>query len=202
MPCLEPAPWLYDALLSLLERGRLKAWRRWVAGGARGRTLDLGCGTGRNLPLFSGGALRVGVDPNPRYLARARHRATGALLVQARAEALPFRDSAFDSVVSGLAFCTVGDPRAAFAEVRRVLSQHGSLRMLEHVRSTNPAVARLQDWGQPAWTLLMGGCHPNRDTERTAEESGFLIEEESRRARGEMRLFQARPAGREIPPAG
>jgi len=94
--------------------------------------------------------------------------------------------------VSGLAFCSVSDPEAALAEVGRVLAPGGALRMLEHVRSKESLRARLQDWGQPAWSYLTGGCHPNRDTERTVERGGFVIESEGRRSRGAMRRFQAR----------
>jgi hypothetical protein len=67
--------------------------------------------------------------------------------------------------------------------------------MLEHVRSTRPWKARLQDRLQPAWTRLTGGCHPNRDTERAVEAGGFHIEAEGRRAKGDMRRFAARRAG-------
>jgi hypothetical protein len=65
--------------------------------------------------------------------------------------------------------------------------------MMEHVRSTRPWKARLQDRLQPAWTWLAGGCHPNRDTERAVESAGFRIDPEDRRARAEMRRFVARP---------
>jgi ubiquinone/menaquinone biosynthesis C-methylase UbiE len=199
---LEPLPGIYDALLSLFEWLGFHTWRGWVAGGARGRSLDLGCGTGRNLPLFPRGTLAVGIDPNARYVAKARRRAPGALFVLARAEALPFRDGTFDTVVSGLAFCTVGDPAASFGEIRRVLTAGGSLRMLEHVRSRNRLLARLQDLAQPAWTRVAGGCHPNRDTERAAQDAGFVIEEDGRRARGALRAFQARPGTRRGPGSG
>jgi hypothetical protein len=65
--------------------------------------------------------------------------------------------------------------------------------MLEHVRSRSRFWARWQDLVQPAWTWAAGGCHPNRDTERAVEEAGFRIEEEGRRARDNLRRFQARP---------
>jgi ubiquinone/menaquinone biosynthesis C-methylase UbiE len=109
------------------------------------------------------------------------------------AEALPFRSGAFDTVVSGLVFCSVAEPRRGLAEVRRVLRPEGTLRMLEHVRSTRPWQARLQDRVQPVWTRLTGGCHPNRETERAVEAAGFQIDADGRRARGTMRRFAARP---------
>jgi ubiquinone/menaquinone biosynthesis C-methylase UbiE len=192
---VEQIPWLYDAICAVAEWRGLDRWRRWVAGGATGRTLDLGCGTGRNLPLIDG-ARPVGVDPSLDALRRARRRAGGAPLVQARAEALPFRDAAFDTVVSGLALCSVADPSRGLAEVRRVLRPDGTLRALEHVRSTVAWRARVQDAIQPAWTWAAGGCHPNRDTERAVEAAGFAIEAEGRRARANLRRFVARRRGR------
>jgi len=123
----------------------------------------------------------------------------GVPLVRARAEALPFRDGAFDTVVSGLVFCSVGDVARGLAEVRRVLKPGGMLRMLEHVRSRRPFAAWLQDRTQPAWTWFTGGCHPNRATEAAVAAAGFEIEAETRRASGSMRRFVARPRG--SPPA-
>ena len=191
---VEQIPWLYDAVCALAEWRGLDRWRRWVAGGARGRTLDLGCGTGRNLPLLPPGS--VGLDPSAEVLGRARRRAPGALLVQGSAEALPFGDESFDTVVSGLVLCSVAEPARALAEVRRVLRPGGSLRALEHVRATGAWRARLQDLLQPAWTRLTGGCHPNRDTERTVAAAGFEIEAEGRRAQANFRRFSARVRAR------
>ena len=193
---VEQIPWLYDAVCAVLEAAGLSHWRRWLAAGARGRVLDLGCGTGRNLPLLSADTRAVGLEPSWAALQRARRRAPRVPLVVGRAEALPFREAAFDTVVSGLAFCSVRDPRRGLLEVRRVLRPDGELRMLEHVRSTRAWKARLQDLLQPVWTGFTGGCHPNRDTERAVEAGGFQIEVEGRRAKGDMRRFVARPTGR------
>src|SRR5712692_10293774 len=160
---LEQVPWLYDTMCAVMERFGFGRWRRWLVAGARGLTLDLGCGTGRNLPLYPAGVRAIGLEPCRATLERARGRAPGVPLVQGS------------------------------AEVRRVLRQDGRLRMLEHVRSTRPWKGRFQDRSQPLWTWLSGGCHPNRDTERTVEACGFAIEAEGRRAKGDMRRFSARP---------
>lgn len=192
---VEQIPWLYDTACALMELCGLGAWRRWLVAGARGRTLDVGCGTGRDLPLYGGAVRLVGIEPCRATLLRARRRAPGVPLVQGSAEALPFRDGAFDTVVSGLVFCSVGDPRRGLTEVRRVLKADGRLRMLEHVRATAPWKAWWQDRTQPLWTWISGGCHPNRDTEGAVEACGFAIEPESRRARGEVRRFSARKGG-------
>ena len=196
---VEQIPWLYDAFMALAERGRLRRWQAWAAGGAAGRTLELGCGTGRSLGLFAPGALAVAVDPHPWNLAAARRRAPGVPLVQARAEALPFRDGAFQTVVASLVLCSVDEPAAALAELRRVLAPGGALRAVEHVRARSRLGARLQDLGQRPWTWLSGGCRPNRDTEAALAAAGFRLEEEGRRAKGIMRRFAARLAPCEPP---
>lgn len=192
---IEQIPWLYEIICSLYEWAGLAEWRRALVAGARGRVLDVGSGTGRNLPLLPDGTVGVGLDPSLAALRRARRRAPGVPLVVARAEALPFRDGVFDSVLSGLVFCSVDDVQGGLAEVRRVLHPRGRLRMLEHVRSPVPWRARLQDLIQPVWTRAAGGCRPNRDTEAAVERAGFRIEPGERRARGTNRLFSARSGG-------
>ena len=159
---LEQIPWLYDPVCALCERLGLARWRRWLVEGAHGRVLDVGCGTGRNLPLYRAGVRVIGLDPAWASLQRARRR--------------------------------VPDARRGLVEVRRVLRPDGRLRMLEHVRSTRPWKAWVQDRLERRWVRVSGGCHPNRDTERAVEASGFVIEVEGRRAKGDMRRFSARPA--------
>lgn len=188
---IEQIPWLYDAGMALLEATGLGRWRAWLARGATGLVLDLGCGTGRNLERLRPGVRAIGVDPCLDSLRKARLRASSVFLVRARAEALPFRDGAFDTVLSGLVFCSVEDVTRGLAEVRRVLRPGGRLRMLEHVRAGSTWKAWLQDRTQPAWTWLTGGCRPNRDTEAAVRAAGFAIDETTRRARGDLRRFEA-----------
>jgi ubiquinone/menaquinone biosynthesis C-methylase UbiE len=192
MKGIEQIPWLYDPLMAIAERLGMRRWRRALVTGVRGRTLDVGCGTGRLLPMLPSGSRAIGLDPGMEALKRARRRAPGVPLVQARAEALPFRDGAFDTIVSSLVFCSVSDPAAGLREVRRVLGAGGRLRMFEHVRARGLG-GRLQDLVQPVWTCVSGGCHPNRDTEETIAGAGFRIDAETRRAKGTLRLFQAVP---------
>jgi len=189
---VEQIPWLYDSMCSIYEALGLARWRRWLVLGARGRVLDLGCGTGRNLPLLPTDARAVALDPSWDVLLRARRRAGGARFVLGSAEALPFRDGVFDTVLSGFVFCSIPDPGRGLSEARRVLDPDGQLRMLEHVRSGQPWKAWIQDAVQPTWTRLTGGCHPNRDTEAAVLAGGFRIEPEGRRAEGNLRRFSAR----------
>ena len=199
---IEKIPWLYDAMLSFYEWRGLDRWRAKLVEGAQGRALDLGCGTGRNLPLYPPGVEVFAIDPDCEVLKRARERAPSVPLVRGKGEQLPFREGAFDTVVSGLVFCSVGDPARSLSEVKRVLRFDGRLRMLEHVRAHGQLSERIQDFIQPLWTWVTGGCHANRDTERAVEESGFSIERSGRRAKKNMRLFSARPRsdGPPVPP--
>ncbi len=190
---LEQIPWLYDAFMSVVELFGLARWRRWLVSGVRGRTLEVGAGTGRNLPLYPEGTKLVGVELDPGATLRAKRRAPGTPLVCASAEALPFRSGVFDTVVSSLVFCSVRDPGVGLAEVKRVLAPGGRLRMVEHVRSTHRLGGWLLDLIQPVWTWAAGGCFPNRRTEAAVEAAGFEIEPEGRRAQSALRRFSARP---------
>ena len=97
---VEQVPFLYDAGLALLEATGLGRWRTWLVSEAEGRTLDLGCGTGRNLPLYDGRARAIGIDPCIETLQAARKRAPGVPLVLGVAERLPFRTGVFETAVS------------------------------------------------------------------------------------------------------
>lgn len=191
---VEQIPWLYDGYMALMEAVGFRQWRRWVVGGAKGRILDLGCGTGRNLQLFPEQADVTGLELELSMAQRARSRAPDRTLVVASAESLPFGSDVFETVVSSLVFCSVRDPERGLAEVHRVLDSEGKLRMLEHVRSDWAPISRLQDLCQPLWTAVSGGCHLNRSTEAVVERSGFTIDRGSRRARGTMRCFTASPS--------
>jgi ubiquinone/menaquinone biosynthesis C-methylase UbiE len=100
-----------------------------------------------------------------------------AKIVRAPAEALPFADDSFDTVVTTLVLCTVRDPARTFAEIRRVLRPGGKLLFLEHVRSERPRLSRWQDRLNPIQKKIGHGCNCNRDTATTLAGAGFEIEQ-------------------------
>jgi ubiquinone/menaquinone biosynthesis C-methylase UbiE len=169
---------MYDRLIASGEHGYMRRVRREIAGGARGRVLELGAGTGLSFPYYDNRAERViATEPDAHMLRRARRRlkytARPIELQQAWAEGLPFRDASFDTVVSTLVMCTVRDPLRALSEVRRVLKLSGELRMYEHVRYDHAFGAFWQDLVTPVWRWLGAGCHPNRDIASRVREAGF-----------------------------
>ena len=187
---IEQIPWLYDLGMHFMPR--IARWRRELAGLASGRVLEIGCGTGQMLPLYPDATEIVAFDPNRASLERARRRCPGAGLLVADAQRMPFADASFDTVVSGLVFCSVPNAEQGLAEIRRVLRPGGRLLMLEHVHASGRLGRWLLDAMQPAWTRFTGGCRPNRDTEAVVRRAGFRIESNHYRARGLMRRFVAR----------
>lgn len=155
--------------------------RKLVVPQARGRVLEIGVGTGLNLDLYGDEvSALVGVEPDPYMLRRARRRAEHVRrpieLHELGAEELPFESESFDTVVMTFTLCTIPEPEAALAQVRRVLRPEGRLLFLEHVRSSGPLMGRVQDAVTPLWRRLFGGCHPNRRAAELLRACGFAVE--------------------------
>jgi len=166
----------YDFCLKATEEAGLTEMRRQLLDSVRGRTLELGSGTGVNLSLYPAGVEDLTLsEPDPHMAKRLRAKIAeskrSAQVVEAGAERLPFEDDSFDTVVATLVFCTVPDPAAALSEAARVLRPGGRVLFLEHVRSENPRVARWQDRLEKPWRFLGDGCHCNRDTVATIDAS-------------------------------
>ncbi len=146
---------------------------------AEGKVLEIGIGTGRNLPFYDRSRVAAlhGLDPAAQMHAKARRRARAAgldvKLVPLSAQAIPAPDASYDTVVCTFTLCTVADPLAALAEVRRVLKPTGRLLVCEHGRAPEPHLARWQDRLTPWWKPLAGGCHLNRDVAALLRDGGF-----------------------------
>jgi SAM-dependent methyltransferase len=159
---------LYDPFFWLAERAGLAARRRALVQQARGRVLEIGAGTGLNLRHYADDAELVLTEPDPAMADRLRRRVAAgprpATVVLAPAEALPFADGEFDTVVSTLVLCTVPDQAAALREIRRVLRPGGRLLFMEHIRASSPRWARWQDRLNRPWRAFAEGCNCNRAT--------------------------------------
>jgi ubiquinone/menaquinone biosynthesis C-methylase UbiE len=146
--------------------------------------LELGAGTGANFAYYPPSATIIATEPDPFMLARARKRAAELgrviALCQCPAEALPFADASFDTVVATLVFCSVQDPLRALTEVWWVLKPTGTFRFIEHVRADG-FTGRVQDMLTPIQCRLGAGCHLNRRTASSIEAAGLAIVELERR---------------------
>jgi ubiquinone/menaquinone biosynthesis C-methylase UbiE len=171
-------PWLTD--LSMRQE-QLLPYRQQAVGAAEGRVLEIGVGSGLNLPLYRGLVNSViGLEPSPELLRMARSRASTATvpvsLLDASAEAIPLDGGSVDTVVTTWTLCTIPDALRALAEMRRVLKPGGALLFVEHGRAPEPRVARWQDRLDPLWSHLAGGCHLNRKMDDLLTQAGFRIE--------------------------
>ena len=173
---------LYDRMLAESEANGLADLRAGLLAEARGRTLEIGAGTGLNLRHYPAGVSELTLaEPEAPMAARLEKRVRasgrpGVRVVRAPAEALPFSVAAFDTVVSTLVLCTVVDPRRALAEIDRVLAPGGRLLFLEHVRSDDPHRARWQDRLDPLWRRVGHGCRCNRPTASLIAASPLVLE--------------------------
>lgn len=168
---------IYDALEWIMER-RVRRWRRdlWSCAGP-GRILELGVGTGKNIPYHPGGREIVAMDISGKMLARA-HRRAERLGARVRLELgdvqeLSYPDASFDVVVATFLFCSVPDPLLGLAEARRVLQPGGQLLLLEHVLSRRPVLRRVMQCLDPI-PFHVWGAHLDRDTGDNVRRAGFV----------------------------
>ena len=164
---------VYDSSLRRGERAGMADHRRDLLSTASGRVLEIGAGTGLNLPFYPDGVDLVLTEPEA-PMARRIDRP----VVPASAEELPFEDASFDTAVSTLVLCTVNDPERAVGELRRVLRPGGRLLFIEHVRGEG-RLARWQDRLNRPWRHVGHGCNANRDTLAALREGGFAVEARS-----------------------
>jgi ubiquinone/menaquinone biosynthesis C-methylase UbiE len=163
-----------------MQQEHFEPYRRRAVAAARGRILEIGVGSGLNLPLYPSGSRVVGLDPSAKLLSMAREamadRAQTIELIEGSAESIPFPDHEFDTVVTTWTMCSIPDLRKALAEVRRVLKKDGRLVFAEHGRAPEPSVARWQDALTPVWKRVGGGCHLNRPIDELIVAAGFRVD--------------------------
>lgn len=166
---------LYGRFGGSLEAGRIGAARRELVAQASGVVLDLGAGTGANLPLLPDAVTTVhAVEPDPYMIRYLRRRLPeNGVVHQTRGEDLPLEDGSVDTVLATLTLCTVQDVPQVLAEIRRVLRPDGRVLVLEHVLASRPRAARLQRLFKAPWRWAGAGCNPDRDTETALVEAGF-----------------------------
>ncbi|MDY6877193.1 MAG: methyltransferase domain-containing protein [Chloroflexota bacterium] len=183
---------VYDRGMQPLEWLIFRRLRRRMFPLLRGAVLELGIGTGVNLPLYKPEAHVTGCDASGEMLAWAsrRHPQAPVTLVQADAQRLPFGDGSFDVVTASLVFCSVADPTQGLAESRRVLRPGGRLVLLEHTRGSGLG-AWLTEVFHPLWHTWSRECHLNRDTTHVVTEAGFEVQRVERHALGIVRMIEA-----------
>lgn len=165
-----------------MRQKQLAPLREHLVAGARGRVLEIGIGSGLNLPFYPREVeLLLGLDPSRELLQIAKRHSSWVHfpveLSEGRAEDIPLDDGAVDHVVMSWALCSVTDPLRVLSEIRRVLRPGGSLLFVEHGRATEPGVQRWQDRLTPVWRRVAGGCHLNRPIVRLIADSGLRIAE-------------------------
>lgn len=172
----------YDPVLARAERAGLRALRRELLAPLSGHVVELGAGTGANLPHHPATVTHLTLyEPVPAMLTRLRRAADAHAVdgrrtevVAAPAEALPLADRSVDAVVSTLVLCTVDDLERTLAEIARVLRPDGQLALLEHVHGDG-TLARVQRGLDPAWQVVARGCHLTRDPRAALAADGWDV---------------------------
>jgi ubiquinone/menaquinone biosynthesis C-methylase UbiE len=185
----------YDKQITFLEKIWFSGGREWLGARAQGRVLEVAIGTGLNLPHYPADVTITGIELSPAMLAIARKRAAdlgrAADLHTGDAQALPFPDSTFDTVVCALSLCTIPDPAAAIGQMKRVLVPGGRLLLIDHVASTWPPI-RAAQWLLERLTIRAAGEHFTRRQLPLVEAAGFDIVEAERHKAGSIERVLAR----------
>jgi phosphatidylethanolamine/phosphatidyl-N-methylethanolamine N-methyltransferase len=195
----------YDAMQSFTERRAFERWRRelWTRI-EPGRILEIGVGTGKNVPFYPANAPVTGIDISPQMLLRARSAALDlGREIDLRigdAQALDFADAAFDTAVSTFVFCSVPDAVKGLAELGRVVKPGGDIWLLEHVRVDKPVIGTLMDILNPLVVPLMG-ANINRRTVENVRTAGLEIVSLEHPGGALVKLIHARPGRTRATPA-
>ncbi len=173
---------VYDWVMSGTEEACLADWRAEVLAGAQGKVLEIGAGTGANIPYYPEGVELHLFEPDEGMRAQMRVKFPEANALGGSGDHLPFEDATFDTVVSTLVLCSVPEQATSLREIRRVLRPGGALLFIEHVASEDPVRLKWQRRWDPLWCRAAGGCHTCRDTESAILEAGFRIEDITRQS--------------------
>lgn len=169
-------------LVHLSMRGRqMTEWRIRALEPARGRVLEIGAGSGLNLPLYGPEVTSVvGIEPSATLRKMAASRVAAARcpveLLPGTAEELHFSPASFDTVVSTWTMCSIAGIDAALAAMRRVLEPGGQLVFVEHGLSSSERIAKRQRRLTPLWSCVSGGCHLDRKIDELVKHAGFQME--------------------------
>lgn len=185
----------YDRVIAIAERLLFAGGREWACRRVHGDVLEVGVGTGRNLPCFPEEIALSGIELSPAMLAQAQERArrlgrTADLRV-GDAQRLPFADATFDTVLATLTLCSIPDDVTAVAEMARVLRPGGRLVLLDHVASPSPVVRAVQRLLEPLF-LRLAADHLLREPDEAVRRAGLVIEELSRSRAGLVLRLSAR----------
>jgi demethylmenaquinone methyltransferase/2-methoxy-6-polyprenyl-1,4-benzoquinol methylase len=187
---------IYDIIESPIELFLYGRWREEALSNLSGKVLEVGVGTGRNLKYYPTGCSVIGIDISAGMLEKARKKARGmknVTFLLMDAENLEFPDNSFDYVVTTFVLCSIPDPVKALKEMRRVLKPSGELIALEHMRSSDPLIARIEDFVNPIMFSLIG-LDMTRNTVKNVEKAGFTIEEAKNLAfRDVFKKIRAKP---------
>jgi ubiquinone/menaquinone biosynthesis C-methylase UbiE len=169
----------YDRQMAKVEKAGLRALRTELLAGASGRVLEIGAGTGANLPFYGPAVESLTLtEPETPMLHRLERKvleqAPETTVLRAPAEDLPFEDDSFDAAVSTLVLCGVDDQPRALRELHRVLRPGGAFLFIEHVRSEDAKLARFQD-RMNGINRFVVGCDCNRPTLASIEHAGFRV---------------------------
>lgn len=168
-------------LVNLAMRNqRLLPYRERVVSAAEGRVLEIGIGSGLNLPFYTSRVREIlGLDPAPRLITMARRAAESTGLpvtfLEHSAEQIPLEAASVDTAVVTWTLCSIPDAGQALHEMRRVLKPGGQLLFVEHGLAPEPGVRRWQDWLTPLWKRCSGGCHLNRPIQTLIDDNGFAV---------------------------
>jgi ubiquinone/menaquinone biosynthesis C-methylase UbiE len=163
-----------------MRNTQLRPYRERVVGAAEGRVLEIGIGSGRNLPFYRSQVTQLlALEPAPKLLKMARDALRPGMqvgFIEASAETIPLDDRSVDTVVTTWTLCSIPEAATALGEMRRVLRPNGRLLFVEHGMAPDKNVRRWQDWLTPAWKRIGGGCHLNRPIRTMIESAGFRID--------------------------